>query len=122
MHSYFADAIPMEYDVFITYYSDLTQVFRVDNILNFAGRFLSARIITRSEYDEIYSLSPTDGSIRLLRSIAGPLEIGNTEHFYKMLEIMQNHGNIHAKTLSEKIQLLIPNNGKYFSGIILRNC
>jgi len=99
----------MEREAFITYYSDLTQVFRTNT---FAAHFVSARIITMTDHDEICSLSPTSGGIRLLRNVSAPLETGDTRNFYKMLDIMQNHGNNHARTLVGSMQSFIRGDGK----------
>jgi len=102
-------ALLMEYEAFVTYYPDLTQVFRTNTL---AAHFVSARIITMTDHDEICSLSPTYGGLRLLRNVSAPLETGNTRNFYKMLDIMQNHGNSHAKTLVRSIQSFIHGDGK----------
>ena len=95
---------PIEYDAFVTCYSDLTHVFQTNT---FAPHFVSAHIITMNEHHDICTLQPKDSIVRLLRSISAPLESGQTGNFYKMLEIMQNHGNVHARSLAEKINAFI---------------
>ena len=48
-------------------------------------------------------LPDNDRAMRLLKNISAPLECGEKQSFYKMLEIMQTHGKHHAQQLAENI-------------------
>lgn len=53
------------------------------------------------------NLSGSDRALRLLKNILAPLESGEKQSFYKMLEIMQAHGNLHAQQLAESIKAFV---------------
>ena len=90
----------VEYSAFKKFYSQLTTVFCDTNYLS---HFVSESIISLSDVDHISSLSGRNRALCVLRSISAPLECGETQSFYKMLEIMQSHGNLHAKNLAENV-------------------
>ena len=52
----------------------------------------------------MYSLSDIERAMCLLKNISAPLENGEKQNFYKMLEILQAHGNPQAQQLAEDIQ------------------
>jgi len=105
---FFVGSRSVEHEVFLKYYPDLIQAFRTNT---FAAHFVAAHIITMNENDEISNLQPRDGSLRLLRSVSAPLETGQTDNLYSMLQIMQAHGNDYAQKLSQKIYSVVHGGG-----------
>ena len=92
----------IEYKVFIQYYSKLTSILQVD----LTPHFVTAEIITLSDEDEITKASTTSHRAAmkmLLKPVSSSLETGYTTSFYKMLEIMQQHGNDATQHLSGEI-------------------
>jgi len=92
--------------VFITYYSKLTSILQVD----LCPHFVTSNIITISDQDEIIKTATTSRKaavIMLLNTISLPLGTGYTTSFYKMLEIIQQHGFDAAQHLAgEKLNHL----------------
>ena len=43
----------------------------------------------------------------ILNNISASLEFDDEQSFYKMLEIMQDHGNLHARQLAENMKAFI---------------
>jgi len=88
--------------VFIQYYSKLTSILQVD----LCPHFVTSNIITISDQDEIIKTATTSRKaavIMLLNTISLPLSTGYTTSFYKMLEIIQQHGNDAAQYLAGEI-------------------
>ena len=52
-------------------------------------------------------MADDDRATSLLKHISAPLECGEKQSFYKMLEIMQVHGNLHAQQLGENIKAFV---------------
>ena len=94
----------VEYSAFIKFYSHLTSVFREKNYLT---HFVTASIILPEDHHRISTLLDNDRAMDLLRHISAPLECGEKQCFYKMLEIMQTYGNLHGRQLAEKIKAFI---------------
>ena len=94
----------MEYSAFIKLYSQLTTVFRDKSYL---AHFVSAGIILPDDHHRISTMLDNDRAMDLLRHISAPLECGEKQCFYKMLEIMQTYGNLHGQQLAEKIKAFI---------------
>jgi len=95
-------AQPKEYKAFIQYYSKLTSILQVD----LTPHFITAKIITLSDEDEITKASTTSHRTAmkmLLKPVSSSLETGYTTSFYKMLEIIQQHGNDAAQHLAGEI-------------------
>jgi len=91
-----------EYEVFIQYYSKLTSILQVD----LTPHFVTVKIITLSDEDEITKASATSHRAAmkmLLKPVSSSLEAGYTTSFYKMLEIIQQHGNDAAQHLAGEI-------------------
>jgi len=91
-----------EYDVFIQYYSRLTSILQVD----LTPHFVTAKIITLSDEDEITKTSTASHRAAmkmLLKPVSSSLETGYTTSFYKMLEIIQQHGIDAAQHLAGEI-------------------
>ena len=109
-------AQPKEHEVFIQYYSKLTSILQVD----LTPHFVTAKIITLSDEDEITKASTTSHRAAmkmLLKPVSSSLETGYTTSFYKMLEIMQQHGNDAAQHLSgEILDEVGPPEGKKLNG------
>ena len=88
-----------EYDVFIQHYSKLISILQVD----LTPHFVTAKIITLSDEDEITkasTISHRAAMKMLLKPVSLSLETGYTTSFYKMLEIIQQHGNDAAQHLA----------------------
>jgi len=81
-------------DVFIEHYSTLIEALPVKSLI---PKFLSARIITFSDQDDILKGdTPEEKALRFLRHIATPLTTGNAETFCKMLNVIEKHGGQYA--------------------------
>ena len=94
----------MEYKAFVDFYSKLTTVFHDKNYI---VHFVTAGIISPNDVDGLSKLSNNDRAMSLLKNISAPLECGEKQSFYKMLEIMQTHGNHHAQQLTENIKAVV---------------
>ena len=94
----------VEYRAFIHFFNKLTTVFHDKGYL---VHFVPAGIISPNDVDEMSSLSNSDRAVRLLKNISDPLECGEKQSFYKMLDILQTHGNRHAKQLAENIKAFV---------------
>ena len=86
--------------MFIKFYSRLTTVFRNKDYL---PHLVTAKIVVPDSVHYLSSLSNRDRAMRLLEYISDSLEGGEKEYFYRMLEIMQDQGNIHAQNVAEEI-------------------
>ena len=103
--------------MFIQYYSKLTSILQVD----LTPHFVTAKIITLSDEDEITIKASTTSHRAamkmLLKPISSSLKTGYTTTFYKMLEIMQQHGNDAAQHLGgEMLDEVGPSEGKKLDG------
>ena len=76
---------------------------------NYLSRFVPAGIILASDVDHITSLPGKDRAVCVLRNITASLECGNTQSFYKMLEIMQSYGTLHAKEVANDVLKWVSN-------------
>ena len=94
----------MECNTFIQFYSKLTTVFHDKNYL---AHFVTAGIISPNDVHDMSKLPDNDRAMSLLKNISGPLEYGEKQGFYKMLEIMQAHGNLFAQQLAGNINMLV---------------
>ena len=94
----------MEYNATTEFYSRLTTVFHDKNYL---FHFVLAGIVSQDYVLHMYSLTDIDRVMCLLENVSAPLESGEKQNFYKMLEIMQTHGNLHAQQLVEDIKACI---------------
>ena len=117
--------------MFITYYSKLTSILQVD----LTPHFVTAKIITLSDEDEITKSSTTSHRAAmkmLLKPVSLTLETGYTTSFYKMLEIIQQHGNDAAQHLAGEVLAEVKSpevekseakklEGKYFLSVVLFN-
>ena len=94
----------MEYSAFIQFYDKLTVVFHDKNYLS---HFVPAGIISPNDVHHMSNLPDNDRAMCLLKKISAPLECSEKQSFYKMLEIMRDHGNLFAKQLAENMLLLV---------------
>ena len=96
-----ADKESVEYNLLINFYGKLATMFHAKNYL---FHFVSAGIVPPDSASQMDSLPDIDRAVCILTNISTPLECGEKQSFYKMLEIMQAHGNIHAQELAEDIK------------------
>ena len=94
----------VEYNTFIQFYDKLTTVFHDKNYLS---HFVPAGIISPNDVHHMSNLPDNDRATCLLKKISAPLECGEKQSFYKMLEIMRDHGNLFAKQLAENMSLFV---------------
>ena len=94
----------MEYGVFIKFYSKLTTIFHDKDYL---PHLVTAGIILPDSTHHLSSLSGRDRVICLLEYITDSLKGGGKECFCRMLDIMQEHGNLHAQNVAEEIKKAI---------------
>ena len=53
------------------------------------------------------TLPDNDKAICILNNISASLESDEKQSFYKMLEIMKEHGNLHAQQLAENMKAFV---------------
>ena len=90
--------------MFIKFYSRLTTVFRNKDYL---PHLVTARVVSPDNIHHLSSLSNRDRALRLLEYILYSIEGGEIGCFYRMLEVMQEHGNLHAQNVAEEINKAI---------------
>ena len=96
------DQQSVEYKLFIDYYSRLEEILPAIDLCHY---FVSYKIISVKEYDSIIRLSlPQDAARALLKRVSLQMQSGNSTIFNKMLLIMEYHGVIAAKLLSQEIR------------------
>ena len=86
-----ADKESVEYNLLINFYDKLSTVFHDKNYL---FHFVLAGIVAQDDVVHMCSLSDIDRAMCLLSNVSAPLESGEKQNFYKMLEIVQTHGNV----------------------------
>ena len=91
---------PVEYRVFIKFYSRLTTVFCNKDYL---PHLVTAGVVSPDSIHHLCSLSNRDRAMRLLEFISDSLEGGEKGCFYRMLDIMQEHGNFHEQNVAVEI-------------------
>ena len=101
---FYVEMESVEHRAFTQFYSKLITVFHDKSYL---VHFVPAGIILPNDVDEMSILSNSDRAVRLLKNISAPLECGEKQGFYKMLDILQAHGNLHAKQLAESIKAFV---------------
>ena len=94
----------IEYQALIKFYSKLTTVFHDKAYLS---HFVSAGVISINDVHDMSSLPDNDRAMSLLKNISAPLEFGKKQNFHRMLEIMQEHGNLHAQQLAENMKAFV---------------
>ena len=86
------------------FYSRLTTVFRNKDYL---PHLVTAGVVSPDSIHHLSSLSDRDRAMHLLKYISDSLEGDEKGCFYRMLEIMQEQGNLHAQNLAEEINKTI---------------
>ena len=90
--------------VFIKHYPALCDtIIDIDRLLPY---FVQENVIGTDDLAEINAATPSTKKLRvqkLLTYISGPLKNGNTQGFYIMLSVMENHGNQATQQLSKQI-------------------
>ena len=93
-----------EYEALTKFYNKLTAVFHDKSYLS---HFVPAGIILVNDVHHMSDLPDNDRAICLLKNISTPLERNEKQNFYKMLEIMQEHGNLHAQQLADNMKAFV---------------
>ena len=94
-----------EQKMFTRHYSQLCDTLTdVDNLL---PHFVQEGVITNNDLEEISAIVPSTKKQKvqkLMIHASGPLKAGNTEVFYIMLRIMEEHGHHATRHLADKIR------------------
>ena len=91
-----------ELRVFKKYYNDMMEIIPITSLSGYLG---SVNIITPSEDEEVTSPAiPTEKVRTLLLKMSGSLEAGQTESFYRLLDILENFGNKDCSKLASKMR------------------
>ena len=100
----YVDKDSVEYKAFANFYSKLTIVFSDKKYL---AHFVSAGLISPNDVPHMSDLPDSDRTVHLLKNISAPLGCDEKQGFYKMLEIMEIHGNDHAQQLAQNIKAFV---------------
>ena len=85
------------------------------SISSLTPHFISARILSVSDQEEITKqANPDDKVAVLLKKVSAALEGGYYQSFHKMLSLMSIYGNNDVKDLSQTITGLLPNQAGMF--------
>ena len=92
-------------EVFTDHYSTLVEALPVKSLI---AKFVTAKIIKFSDQDDILKGDTTEEKARrFLQHVAIPLGTGNSETFFKMLNVVEKHGGQYAYlTKNIKVDLL----------------
>ena len=77
------------------------------DIENLLPHFVDENVIKFGDLEEINAVVPSTKKHKvqkLMVHISGPLEAGNTEVFYIMLRIMEEHGHLATQQLAEEMR------------------
>ena len=107
-------------DVFLDHYNALGSILS-SSISNLTPHFITARILTILDQDEIMGLTnPNEKAMVVLKKVSAALENGFCKSFYDMLSVMYTHGNSDMRDLSQNIVALLPNQlGMYVGHCLL---
>ena len=94
----------VECEALIQFYNELLVVFCDKNYLAY---FVSAKIFLPRDVCHMSKLSDNGIAVCILVKIFASLESAEKQSFYKMLEIMKEHGNLHAQQLAENMKAFI---------------
>ena len=96
----FAVDVP-ELEVFRQHYSGLTTTLFNTNL---TPHLIEEGVIALTDQEELNAIATSSGkSSFVLPKVTSALKAGETESFYKILEIMKYHGNHAAQQLSDTI-------------------
>ena len=98
------EKMSVEYEALTQFYSELTAVFHDKNYLAY---FVSAKIFLPSDIRHMSTLPDKDIAMCIVNRISASLESAEKQSFYKMLEIMKEHGNHHAQKLAEDMRAFV---------------
>ena len=103
-----------EHELFLAHYPELCKA--ITDVENLLPYFVKEDIISVDIHQEINAKFTLNKKAEALMSyISGPLESGNTEKFYKMLKIMEEHGNQATEALAKRIRSKI---SKYNNSVL----
>ena len=92
-----------EHELFIAHYPELCKT--LTDVENLLPHFVQAHIISANIHQEINAKVTLNQKVEaLMRYISDPLESGNTEKFYTMLKIIEEHGNQATQGLAKQIR------------------
>ena len=98
------EKMSVEYEALIQFYSELTTVFHDKNYLAY---FVSAKMFLPSDVHHMSALPDKDIAMCILNKISASLESAEKQSFYRMLEIMKEHGSHHAQQLAENMKAFV---------------
>ena len=95
-----------EKDVFTQHYCT------IKDVCSLLPHFVTAKIIGEDDRKEINTLRTSSEKVqKLLTHISGPLDAGNTQPFYLMLSIMEEHGTEATKKQATVIRRKLISSG-----------
>lgn len=98
----------VEYEAFIQFHNELNKVLRDKS---YVPHFVPTTIISLNDVHRMSTVSDNERAVCILKNISHPLECGDNQKFYRMLEVIHDHGNSHAQELVEDIKALIGSKG-----------
>ena len=105
MYVFTIEDVP-ELKIFQQHYSGLTTMLFNTNL---TPHLIQGGVIALADQEELDAKPTSLGKASfVLPKVTSALKIGNTESFYKILEIMKCHGNHAAQQLSDTIASEIP--------------
>ena len=91
-----------EYEIFVEYYSQIVCCISAKTL---SPHFVTENIISPAEEREICSVpSPIKAAGLLLSKVSLALNAGITKDFHKLLDIIEQYGNIDSKTVTTTIR------------------
>ena len=91
-----------EHELFLAHYLELCKT--LTDVENLLPHFVKAHIISANIHQEINAKVTLNQNVEaLMRYISDSLESGNTEKFYTLLKIMEEHGNQATQGLAKQI-------------------
>ena len=101
---FFVEGKSVEYEAFIQFHNEFTKVLHDKSYI---PHLVSARIISLNDVHHTSNLPDNERAVCILKIISDPLESGESQNFYRMLEVIQDHGNYDAQKLVEDVKTLI---------------
>ena len=122
--SFLYTEISPAYCVFKKNYSALINMLKSTDLYRY---FVSEEIITPAENDEISAESnPLTKAQMFLQKVSSPLESGQTNSFYAVVDVMATYGNRSTKELARSINVTlhasVPDGGKIVYYKVHTNC
>ena len=104
----------VEYSVFVKFYSKLTTVLCDKEYL---PHLVTAELVSPDNVHHLSNMSNRDRAMRILEYISNSLCGDDTQCFYIMLKIMEDHGTFHGKSLAKDITKAIASGEKRITKI-----